>query len=102
MSIRRSFRFGTGAFPTSSRAQLLSLARKIEDLGYDVCVVPDHFDSMMTPALALLAIAEATQKLRIGSMVYNNDFRHPAVLAKEVATLDALIGRSLRVRDWRR
>ena len=90
MSATRPFRFGTGAFPTKSRAELLALARKVEDLGYDVCVVPDHFDDLMAPGLALLAIAEATQKLRIGSMVYNNDFRHPTVLAKEVATLDTL------------
>jgi probable F420-dependent oxidoreductase len=90
MSTPRPFRFSTGAFPAVSRSELIALAHKIEDLGYDVAVMPDHFDELMAPALTLLTVAEATSKLRISSYVYDNDFRHPAVLAKEVATLDVL------------
>ena len=92
MSTRHSFRFGTGLFPASSRDQLLSLARKVEDLGYDIGVVPDHFESYLATSLSLLAVAETTRRLRIGSFVFDNDFRHPALLAKEVATLDQLSG----------
>jgi probable F420-dependent oxidoreductase len=91
MAAQRRFRFSTGAFPASSRSELIALARKIEDLGYDAAVMPDHFDNvLMTTALTLLSVAEATSKLRICSYVYDNDFRHPALLAKEVSTLDVL------------
>ncbi len=71
-------------------------ARQIEGLGYDIVLVPDHFEMIdIAPAVALITAAEATTSLRVGSFVYNNDLRHPTLLAKEVATLDLLTdGRS--------
>ena len=54
--------------------------------------MPDHFGAQFAPALALLSAAEAASTLRVGTLVYDNDFRHPAVLAKEAATLDVLSG----------
>lgn len=86
----RAFRFGTGDVSAASREQLFSLSRKVEDLGYNVYFASDHFTPTLAASLALLAVAEATQKLRICSYVYDNDFRHPALLAKEAATLDLL------------
>lgn len=62
--------------------------RKVEDLGYSTLVVPDHLDDQWGPLVALTAAAEATERLRVGSLVFDNDFRHPVVLAKEAATLD--------------
>ena len=44
----------------------------------------------LAPLSALLVAAEATILLRIGSLVFCNDFRHPALLAREAATLDLL------------
>ena len=62
-------------------------------MGYDVFVVPDHFHTEgLAPVPALLAAADATQRLRVGSTVFDNDFRHPALLAKEAATIDLLSG----------
>jgi len=52
--------------------------------------MPDHFDDQQAPIAALMAAADATTKLRIGSLVFDNDYRHPVVLAKETATLDLL------------
>ncbi|GAA1948468.1 TIGR03621 family F420-dependent LLM class oxidoreductase [Microbacterium deminutum] len=90
MTVDRRFRFATGAFYAPSAGEYAALARKIEDLGYAALLLPDHFNDQLTPFLALLAAANATKTLRVGSFVCDNDYRHPAVLAKEAATLDLL------------
>jgi probable F420-dependent oxidoreductase len=68
----------------------MELARHVEGLGYDTLVMPDHFGARFALAPALVLAAEATSRLRVGSLVYDNDFRHPALLAQEVATIDLL------------
>lgn len=65
-------------------------AREIESLGYAALYLPDHFTDQVGPIAALMAAADATTRLRIGSLVFDNDYRHPVVLAKEAATLDLL------------
>ncbi len=65
-------------------------ARLAEALGYKALYFPDHFGDQLGPIAALMAAASATTTLRVGSLVFDNDYRHPAVLAKEVATLDLL------------
>jgi probable F420-dependent oxidoreductase len=91
MNGNRPFRFGTGGFPARSRAELVNLARKTEDLGYATILMPDHFEAdRMSTFLLLLMAAEATKHVRIGTFVLDNDFRHPALLAQEAATLDLL------------
>ena len=65
-------------------------ARKAEGLGYSTLVMPDHFAGQLAPIAALSTAAAATETLRVGALVFANDFRHPAVLAKETATLDLL------------
>jgi alkanesulfonate monooxygenase SsuD/methylene tetrahydromethanopterin reductase-like flavin-dependent oxidoreductase (luciferase family) len=52
--------------------------------------MPDHFGDQLAPVPALAAVAAATTTLRLGSLVFGNDYRHPVVLAKEAATLDVL------------
>jgi len=86
----RAFRFGAGVTGAGSRAEWVALARRVEELGYAVLLVPDHFDELFPPSVALMAAADAAPQLRIGSYVYDNDFRHPALLAKEAALLDLL------------
>ena len=76
----------------ASRAEWLALARRAETLGYAILVVPDHFRNALATGPALLAAAEATTTLRVGSLVFDNDFRHPTILAKEAASLDVLTG----------
>jgi probable F420-dependent oxidoreductase len=85
----RKFRFGvTGRGNTL--AEWRDFARKAEALGYSSLVLPDHFSRQFAPLLALTAAAQATSTLRLGTLVLDNDFRHPAVLAKEAATMDVL------------
>ncbi|HWO73299.1 MAG TPA: TIGR03621 family F420-dependent LLM class oxidoreductase [Dehalococcoidia bacterium] len=88
----RPIRFGVTHSSAASPADWKQLARKVEDLGYDVLLLADHMGRQWAPLLAALAAAEATTRLRVGTQVIANDFRHPAVLAKEVATLDLLTG----------
>jgi probable F420-dependent oxidoreductase len=76
--------------PDITSARWRDLARKVEDLGYHRLTVSDHLDDQLSPVAALMAAADATTNLRIGALVFCNDYRHPAVLAKEAATLDIL------------
>jgi len=62
----------------------------VEDLGFATLVVPDHLGDQLSPVPALAVAAEATTTLRVGPLVACNDFRHPVVHAKELATLDVL------------
>jgi len=88
----RPFRFGVTAPTPSGGTDLAERARRVEQLGYSMLVVPDHFRDHLAPVPALTAAALATTRLRVGSLVFSNDFRHPAVLAKEAATIDVLSG----------
>jgi probable F420-dependent oxidoreductase len=82
------FRFAVQVSNAASPAAWRELARKIEDLGYSTLYIPDHFEDQWAPMIALTVAAEATTTLRVGTLVLDNDFRHPVVLAKEAATLD--------------
>ena len=86
----RPFRFGVVSGNAVSHAEWVSKARRAEELGYAILLVPDHIVIGIAPLTALAVAAEATSTLRVGSLVLGNDFRHPAWLAKEAATLDLL------------
>jgi probable F420-dependent oxidoreductase len=87
---KKPFRFGVGGGTPVSASALAERARKAEALGYNAYVLSDHLMNVLAPNVALAAIAAATDKLRIGHFVLNNDLRHPAVLHQELATLDVL------------
>jgi probable F420-dependent oxidoreductase len=84
------FRFGVQLSNASSGPAWRELARTIEGLGYSSLFIPDHFEDQFGPLVALTVAAEATTDLKVGSLVFGNDYRHPIVLAKEIATLDLL------------
>ena len=86
----KPFRFGVNVVRAGSRQEWADKARKVEDLGYSVLGVPDHLTEMLAPIPAVLAAALATTRLRVGTGVLNNDFRHPLLLAREAATVDLL------------
>lgn len=88
----RPFRFTVQASHLSGPEDLVPLARKAEDLGVSVLTVADHLDDHLAPVPALLAAANATTTLRVGSLVFANDYRHPVLLAKEAASVDVLSG----------
>jgi probable F420-dependent oxidoreductase len=86
----RKFRFGVLISGAESVAAWRDTARKAEDLGYSTLLIADHFGRQLAPIPALVSAADATTQLRVGTFVLDNDFRHPAALAKEAATVDLL------------
>src|SRR5436309_13173199 len=92
MTSSHTFRFGVEACHARSGKEWAEKARKLEDLGYATLFVSDHFDDQLAPVPALMAAAATTTSLRVSSFVFDSDYRHPVVLAKEAATLDLLSG----------
>jgi probable F420-dependent oxidoreductase len=87
----RPFRFGVIAAKCGSGRELTEQARRAEALGYSSFFVPDHFvDHDLAPTVALAHVAAVTDRLRVGPLVLGNDYKHPVVLAREMATLDLL------------
>jgi probable F420-dependent oxidoreductase len=84
------FRFAVQTQNAADGAAWRQRARDAESMGYSTLLVPDHFTEQWGPFVALTVAAEATDRLKVGALVFDNDFRHPMELAKEVATLDLL------------
>src|SRR5947209_8933951 len=90
MNKPRPFRFGVSVHGSKSRAEWRGIACQAEALGYSTLLLPDHLGEQLSPIPALVAAADATSTLRVGSLVFDNEFGHPVMLAKEAATLDVL------------
>jgi probable F420-dependent oxidoreductase len=88
----RKFRFGVHTSAAPDGAAWTANARRFEDLGFATLLLRDHFDDQLAPIAAMAAAATATTTLRVGCLVFDNDYRHPLVLAKEIATIDVLSG----------
>ena len=86
----RGFRFGVQVSKETTAKGWAELARRTEAAGYEVLTMPDHFTDQLAPVPALMAAASATTTLRVGALVFDNDYKHPVVLAKELATIDLL------------
>jgi probable F420-dependent oxidoreductase len=86
----KPFRFGVQMATAASAGAWRDKARKLEDLGYSTLFMPDHFGNELAPMPAIAMAAAHTTTLRIGALVFDNDYKHPAILAKESATIDLL------------
>ena len=86
----RAFRFSVSAAAPRPAAEWRELGRRAEDLGFSTLSMPDHLDAEMAPLIALAVTAEATRSLKLATLVLGNDYRHPAFLHKQAATLDLL------------
>jgi len=91
MAHPRKFRFGVQASTGTSASEWRDFVRKVEDLGYSTVFMPDHFiDTALAPMTAISFAAAHTERLRVGHLVLGNDYKHPAIVAKEAATIDVL------------
>ena len=86
----RPFRFGIQASNATTRAEWASLAQRTEGHGYSVLTMPDHFGDQLAPVPAMMTALDVTSDLRVCALVFDNDYKHPVVLAKELATMDLL------------
>ncbi|HEU4674103.1 MAG TPA: TIGR03621 family F420-dependent LLM class oxidoreductase [Candidatus Limnocylindrales bacterium] len=93
----RPFQLLAGPGEVTDAHSLAAAARRAESIGIDVLVVTDHLIDQLAPLAAMTAAAGATERLRVGTFVFNNDLRHPAVLAQELASIDVLSGGRLQV-----
>jgi probable F420-dependent oxidoreductase len=86
----RPFRFGVSVRRAENRREWQEAARRAEALGYSSFLVPDHLVDILPPLVPLVSAAEATERLRVGTFVLNNDLRHPALVARDAAAIDLL------------
>jgi probable F420-dependent oxidoreductase len=101
----RPFRFAADLQAALPGRSFADSARELEGLGYSTAFVPDHFDEGLGPITAMAVAASATTTLNVGTLVLDCDFRHPAVLARELASIDALSEGRLEVglgAGWKR
>ncbi|MPY93147.1 MAG: TIGR03621 family F420-dependent LLM class oxidoreductase [Acidimicrobiia bacterium] len=89
-------RLGVSAAGFNDLAQLVERARWAERAGFSTFSVSDHLNAP-SPFVTLQAISSATSRIRLGTLVINNDLRHPAVLAQDAATIDRLSGGRLEL-----
>jgi probable F420-dependent oxidoreductase len=64
----------------------------VQDAGFDVLTIPDHLVASLSPFAGAMAAAAATSRLHTGTLVLNNDLRHPVDVAREAATVAAISG----------
>ncbi|MBK6011305.1 LLM class F420-dependent oxidoreductase [Streptomyces sp. MBT53] len=92
----RPFRFGASLLTSAPADEWRTRCRRVEELDYDVILVPDHL-GMVAPFPALVAAADATERPRVGTFVLNAGFWNPTLLAREVATTNDLTGGRLEL-----
>src|SRR5918994_3910066 len=97
MMAERPFRFLADAREIASVDELRETIRRADSIGIDTLVVPDHLIPQLSPTTAMAAIVALSDRLRVSAFVLNNDLRHPAVLAQDLASLDVLSGGRLDV-----
>src|SRR5437763_2099477 len=93
----KPFTFSADIGEVVTGPELAARARRAEDLGYHALVVPDHLLGRLSPIVAMASAAAATTALRVSAFVMNNDLRHPAVVAQDLASIDVLSGGRLDV-----
>ena len=92
MTAMRPFRFLADVHEIVTGPELAARAKRAEQMGYHALVIPDHLLPQLSPVVAMATVAAATSTLRVSAFVMNNDLRHPAVLAQDLASVDVLSG----------
>jgi probable F420-dependent oxidoreductase len=86
----RPFTFSADIGEVVTGPELAARARQAEELGYDSVVIPDHLLGRLSPIVAMAGVTATTTTLRVSAFVMNNDLRHPAVVAQDLASIDVL------------
>ena len=86
----RPFRFLADVHEIIPGSELAARARRAEQMGYHALVLPDHLLGQLSPVAAMATVAAVTSTMRVSAFVLNNDLRHPAVLAQDLASIDVL------------
>src|SRR5258705_4099967 len=87
----RPLRFGLHtALPRGM--EFSAFANSVQDAGFDVLTIPDHLVASLSPFSGATAAAAVTARLHTGTLVLNNDLRHPVDTAREAATVAAISG----------
>ena len=87
---KKKFRFGVTSTGATTGDEWKKKVVRAEELEYSTLLVPDHFVEQIATMPGLAMAAAFTSRIRVGSVVCSNDFRHPLLLAKEAATIDML------------
>src|SRR4051794_20561138 len=87
----RPLRFGLHtALPRGT--EFGAFAMSVQEAGFDVLTFPDHLVASMSPFAGPAAAAAVTSRLHIGTLVLNNDLRHPVETARQTASVAAISG----------
>ena len=94
-AVRRPFRF-IAPMPSLDQTPVgwRDAVRRLEDVGFSTVAISDHLTRgwAMDPLVTMMAAADASEQMRVLSLVLSNDFRHPALVFKAIATIDVLSG----------
>ncbi|MGH2940998.1 MAG: TIGR03621 family F420-dependent LLM class oxidoreductase [Solirubrobacterales bacterium] len=109
ISAQNEFRFGVEMMGPFDGMTWADSVRELEDVGYSTLFAPDHFDEGFGPITAMATAVTVTEKLHVATAVFAVDFRHPAVVARELASIDQLsegrlevgLGAGYQIRDYR-
>ena len=93
----RPFRFLAEPGDVADGKALVEAAHRAESIGYDVMVYPDHVVLPFGLVPLLTTVAAVTERLRVAAFVINNDLRHPALVAQDMASLDVISGGRVEV-----
>lgn len=86
----RTPRFGLTTATPRSGEQMRDFAHRVEAAGFDVLTFADHLVPSAPPFTSAAAVAMPTERLHVGTLVLNNDFRHPVETARESASVAML------------
>jgi len=90
----KPFRFGlvtfSDAWYSPTQGNWRSAVKHIEELGFSTIFIPDHFRPQWEPVATMAAVAAVTDKINVGTSVFDVDYRHPVVLAQASATIHLL------------
>ena len=93
----RRFRFLAEPGDVADGKALIEAAHRAESIGYDVMVYPDHVVLPFGLVPLLTTVAAVTERLRVSAFVVNNDLRHPALVAQDMASIDVISGGRVEV-----